>query len=208
MENEKERVVLSRSESRAAHAAQWLVTALILVNAGFALFSFREISHIGVRWIVFGAALCVVSVLIAAAFIVLFFKRLVHIKPHKKHYIVLLIVFFLAAAVEIWHGAYFAADLFGGTREVVTNEFTVAPAATIPANSANARVFLFADGEDMVFYVPKEKAAELREIPLIVPPGQHAATLTENGYLLYAKKISVKYYPHSGVLSEVLIINE
>jgi len=208
MENEKERVVLSRSESRAVLAAQWLFTALVLINAGFAVFSFREISHVGVRWIVFGTALSAVDVVITVAFVVLFIKRLVHIKPYRKKYIAAFVLFVLFAALEGWRGAYYTADLFGGTREVVTNEFTVAPAATIPANSANARVFLFADGEDMVFYVPKEKAAELREIPLIVPPGQHAATLTENGYLLYAKEISVKYYPHSGVLSEVLIINE
>lgn len=71
-----EKITLTKTESRAAHAAQWLVTALIFVNAGFALFSFREISHIGVRWVVFGAALCVASVLIAAAFIVLFLNVL------------------------------------------------------------------------------------------------------------------------------------
>lgn len=201
-----EKIILTKSESRAAHAAQWLVTALILVNAGFALFSFREILHIGVQWVVFGAALCVVSVLIAAAFIVLFFKRLVYIKPHKKHYIVLLIVFFLAAAVEIWHGAYFAADLFGGSREVVTNEFTVAPAATVSPKSATARIILYADGEDMVFYVPKSVAAELREVPLNVPPEEYAKAISENGLLFHSKQISIKYFPYSNIFEEARVV--
>lgn len=191
--NGKAKASLSKQEQNAIKAAAFMVWGMVLINSIFALlFLNNKIAHIGFGWIIGGFALNVAALGIFAAFIVLFVKRLVHIKAQKDRYILTLVLMLIMAVCEIWLGADYNADLFGGAHEIVTEEYKI----------YDDTEFHFADGEKNTYvFIPNDIGAEIAEVPLV--SDNYSEVVSENSLYIHTESIYIKYYPHSKILAEI-----
>lgn len=199
MDNET-KTPLSKHEQNAVNTAAFLTFGIILVNSLYnVLFNNTKIPHVGSGWITGGFALMAAAVGITAAYIVLFVKRLVRIKQYKSRYIAILVLMLIMAVCEVWIGADYTADLFGGAHEVVTSEFDVAP---LRSKGDKTTAMYFEDGEDEVrVKIPNETAAEFINIPLI--SDDYSEAISENGHGIHTESVYIRYYPRSKVLKEI-----
>ena len=125
MDNET-KPALSKEEQTAANAAGWLVSVFLLVGALYnLLLNNTKILHVGFGWIIGGFAAMVVFVGLMAAYVVLFVKRLVHIKAYKGRYTTMIVLLAVITGCTVYFGANYTADLFGGSHEIVTNEYKI-----------------------------------------------------------------------------------
>lgn len=191
--NGKAKASLSKQEQNAIKAAAFMVWGMVLINSIFALlFLNNKTAHIGFGWIIGGFALNVAALGIFAAFIVLFVKRLVHIKAQKDRYILTLVLMLIMAVGEIWLGADYNADLFGGAHEIVTEEYKI----------YDDTEFHFADGEKNTYvFIPNDIGAEIAEVPLV--SDNYSEVVSENSLYIHTESVYIKYYPHSKVIVTV-----
>lgn len=191
--NGKAKASLSKQEQNAIKAAAFMVWGMVLINSIFALlFLNNKTAHIGFGWIIGGFALNVAALGIFAAFIVLFVKRLVHIKAQKDRYILTLVLMLIMAVCEIWLGADYNADLFGGAHEIVTEEYKI----------YDDTEFHFADGEKKTYvFIPKDIGAEIAQVPLV--SDKYSEAVSDNSLYIHTESVYIKYYPHSKVIVTV-----
>lgn len=191
--NGKTKASLSKQEQNAIKAAAFMVWGMVLINSIFALlFLNNKTAHIGFGWIIGGFALNVAALGIFAAFIVLFVKRLVHIKAQKDRYILTLVLMLIMAVCEIWLGADYNADLFGGAHEIVTEEYKIYDDTELH----------FTDGEKNTYvFIPNDIGAEIAEVPLV--SDNYSEVVSENSLYIHTESVYIKYYPHSKVIVTV-----
>lgn len=191
--NGKAKASLSKQEQNAIKAAAFMVWGMVLINSIFALlFLNNKTAHIGFGWIIGGFALNVAALGIFAAFIVLFVKRLVHIKAQKDRYILTLVLMLIMAVCEIWLGADYNADLFGGAHEIVTEEYKIYDDTELH----------FTDGEKNTYvFIPNDIGAEIAEVPLV--SDNYSEVVSENSLYIHTESVYIKYYPHSKVIVTV-----
>lgn len=190
---EQEKALYTKSEKKAINAS----ICLFLTLSAMSLFwmpvlNNSKIVHVGAGWLYGAFAEELIAVGAAAAYIVLFVKRLRHIELCKKHSTVLLVTVLIITAGTSFFAVGCAADIFGGAREITTNEYKI----------YDDTEFHFADGEKSTYvFIPKDIGAEIAEVPLV--SDKYSEAVSENCLYIHTESVYIKYYPHSKILAEV-----
>lgn len=187
----------TKSEKRAINAAVCLYLILCAAAIFLMISANDKTIRNGAAWLYGEAAAALAALGSAAAYIVLYVKRLRHIKPCKTHCTVVLAAAAIIAACLSYFAFECAADIFGGAHEITTDEY----------NIYDDTEFHFADGEKTAYvFVPKDVGAQIAEVPLAF--GNDGAAVGESGLVIRAESVHIKYYPHTKVIVSVEKISE
>lgn len=186
-----ENLSFSKSERKAIRAGFGLFFALVAISLFLLYFNADKI-RVG-TWSLYGTfAAALAAIGAAAAFVVLYVKRLVRIDACKRHFTVLLVCIVIIAAGASYFGVECAADIIGGAHEITTNEYKIYDNTELH----------FADGEKRTYiFIPKDVGEEIASVPLV--SDEYSEAVGENGLYIHTESVYIKYYPRSKVIAAV-----
>lgn len=133
-------------------------------------------------------------VIIALAYVMMFFKKVKFIKTHHKIFLVNLIAIFIITVYNIFVGGVYICDIIGGTAKTITNEYNV-------TNTQNLLEFIDSGGRKVSIRVSDEMKNRLNHNELI---SHSFEEYFSNNELYYHKEeIRLIYYPHSNILVQI-----
>lgn len=187
-----EKNLYTKSEKKAITAAICLFFTLDTASLFLLIFNNAKIIHVGAGWLYGAFAAALIAVGAAASYIVLFVKRLRHIELCKKHFTVLLAGIVIITAGVLFFAIDCTADIFGGAREITTNEYKIYDNTELH----------FADGEKRAYvFIPKDVGAEIADTPLVSE--KYSEAVSDSGFGIHTESVYIKYYPHSKTLVTV-----
>ncbi len=192
-ETEKyENVVFTKSEKKAVRTAVGLFFTLIAISLFLMFFNTDKTIHVGAGWLYGAFAAALTAIGAAGAYFVLYAKHLRHIEVCKKHFTVLLVGIVIITACISFFAVCCAADIFGGAREITTNEYKIYDNTELH----------FADGEKKTYiFIPNDIGAEIAKISLV--SDKYSEVVSENGHYIHTESVFIRYYPHSRVIAEI-----
>lgn len=186
-----ESLSFSKSERKAIRAGLGLFYALVAISLVFLIFNADKI-RVG-AWMLYGTfAAALAAIGVAAAFVVLYIRRLAHIDACKKHFTVLLVGIVIIAAGASYFGVEYAADIIGGAHEITTNEYKIYDNTELHFSDSEKRTYVF---------IPKDVGAEIAQAPLV--SDKYSEAVSENSLYIHTESVYIKFYPHSKVLKEI-----
>lgn len=190
--NSGEKDLYTKSEKKAINAAACLFFTLCAVSMVLLIFNNVKIIHVGAGRLYGAFAATLIAVGAAVSYIVLFVRRLRHIELCKNHFTVLLAGIVIITACVSFFAVDCTADIFGGAREITTNEYRIYDNTELH----------FADGEKSTYvFIPKDVGAEIAETPLV--SDKYSEAVSDSGFGIHTESVYIKYYPHSKVLVTV-----
>lgn len=192
-----ENLPFAKSEKKAVRTAVGLFFALIPISLFLMIFNTDKTVRVGAGWLYGAFAAALTAFGAAGAYVVLYAKRLRHIKACKKHFTVLLVGIVIIAACISLFAVGCAADIFGGAREITTNEYKIYDNTELH----------FPDGEKKTYlFIPKDVGAKIAQVPLV--SDKYSEAVSENSLYIHTESVFIRYYPHSRVLEEIRKINQ
>lgn len=189
---EQEKALYTKSEKKAINDAGCLFYTLNAVSCFLLFFNNDKIVHVGAGWLYGAFAATLAAIGAAAAYIVLYVRRLRHIDLCKKHFTVLLVFILIITAGVSFFAVDCTADIFGGAREITTNEYKIYDSTELH----------FPDGEKSTYvFIPKDVGAEIADVPLV--SDKYSEAVSDSGYGIHTESIYIKYYPHTKVIVTV-----
>lgn len=186
-----ENVAFSKSDKKAIRTGLGSFYALVAISLVFLIFNAAKV-RVG-AWRLYGTfAAAWAAIGVAAAYVVLYVKRLRHIDICKKHFTVLLVGIVIIAAGTSYFGVECAADIIGGTHEITTNEYKIYD---------NTELHFSDGGKSTYVFIPKDVGAEIAQVPLV--SDKYSEVVSENSLYIHTESVYIKFYPHSKVLKEI-----
>lgn len=195
MKNNVRGSALTDAEKRSLSKATFLYCLYYIFEFVFIIYDTIIIKigayHIGVELV------CVsLSVIITFVCAVMYFKKVKFIKKHQKKFFCFLVVIFITTGCHIFVSSDYIFDIAGGKEEITTNEYYV-------TNIYNHLQFMDGDGRKTSVIVSDEMKKKLNQNELI---SHSFEEYFSNNELYYHKEeIRLTYYPHSGVLVQLVL---
>lgn len=188
----REKELYTKSEKKVINTSIFLSLALCAVCLFLMTFNNSKIVHVGAGWLYGAFASELIAIGAAAAYIVLFVKRLRYIELCKKPFTILLVTVLIMTACISLFAVGCTADIFGGAREITTNEYKIYDNTELH----------FPDGEKSTYvFIPKDIGAEIAQVPLV--SDDYSVAVSENSLYIHTESVYIKYYPYSKVLKEI-----
>lgn len=187
-----ENLSFAKTEKKAIRTALGLFYALVAISLVFLILNTANTIRVGAGWLygTFAAALTAIGA--AVAYVILYVKRLLHIDACKKYFTVLLVGVVIITACISFFAVGCTADIFGGAREITTNEYKIYDNTELHFSGGEKPTYLF---------IPKDVGAEIAEVPLV--SDNYSEAVGENSLYIHTDSVYIKYYPRSKVIVAV-----
>lgn len=192
----------TEKERKDMKAESLLVAAVIMINGIFALTRFYFNYHIDrvmpLSCLFAFGGIFAAGVIAAIAYIILFFTALKNIKVRLVRYTFTTILITLFGILYFTVGAPYFADIFGGTKEVITNEYSFFDTARF-----NYLIFTDYAGNRAEVQISDEQWRILWDNPY----DKEANYMYDPyGSGIRQNCVAIRYYPHMGIVTEMELI--